>query len=263
MSGAAAEPTLLPSPELQFVDPNGVPYAGGTFALYVPGTTTPKDSWMDWGGTVLNANPIVLDSAGRCIVWGDGDYRCILEDADGNLIFDQNSTTLVSAAMVPVVSAPTLAAARDAMGITAAIQVETDRAVAMEQYLLSLINSPSSALAAEIARAEAAEAALQTAINAETARAMAAEAALGAASIPSFRLGTATTADSGYVTVTYSSPFSTGTSAVACQGIGDNLDAWFNVFSATASGFQCSSATPRQYTWIRGPATFYYIALGY
>jgi hypothetical protein len=262
MSGAAAEPTLLPSPELQFVDPNGVPYAGGSFFLYVPGTTTPKNSWMDWGGTVLNANPIVLDSAGRCIVWGDGDYRCILEDADGNLIFDQNSTTLVSAAMVPVVSAPTLAAARDAMGVTAAIQVETDRAIAMEQYLLSLINSPSSALAAEIARAEAAEAALQAAIDAETARAEAAEAALGA-DLPNMRVGYAETDSSGYVTVTYSTPFATNTTAIACQGIGDNLDCWFNVFSVSASGFQCSSATPRQYTWIRGPAFFYYMATGY
>ena len=39
-----SDPTLLPEPELQFIDANGNPYAGGTLALFEPGTTTPKAS---------------------------------------------------------------------------------------------------------------------------------------------------------------------------------------------------------------------------
>ena len=66
---------LLPSAELQFSDANGHPYAGGTLELLVPGTTTPKDTWTDPDGAALNTNPIVLDAAGRCIVYGDGAYR--------------------------------------------------------------------------------------------------------------------------------------------------------------------------------------------
>jgi hypothetical protein len=229
----------------------------------VPGTTAPKDSWQDWQGTVLNTNPIVLDAAGRCIVWGDGDYRCILNDADGNLIFDQISTTLVSAAMVPVVSAPTLQAARDAMGVTAAIQTETNRAVNEEQYILSLIDGNLRAdLTAETTRAEAAEANLQSEIDAEVARAKAAEAALGA-DLPGMRVGFGRTDSAGNATVTYTSPFANTTDGVVCNA---ETTAWINVkySSMTASGFQATSTSPLWGgNWYGGPMGFVYIAFGH
>jgi hypothetical protein len=175
IGGVVVRLALLNSPELQFIDANGEPYAGGTFATYVSGTTTPKDTWQDPGGTILNTNPIILDAAGRCIVWGDGLYRCVLHDADGNLVFDEPSTTLVSAAMVPVVSAPTIADAVELLGIQdlidAAVTGERARAEAAEAAL-------SAAIIAETSRAAAAEGALLAAINAETARAEAAEAAI-------------------------------------------------------------------------------------
>jgi hypothetical protein len=259
---AAGDPTLLPTPELQFIDANGNPYAGGTLALYVPGTTTPKTSWEDWQGTVANANPITLDAAGRCIVWGDGDYRCVLNDAAGNLIFDQNSTTLVSAVMVPVVSAPTLAAARAAMGITDAIQVETDRALAAEQAIVNglTIYAKEADLTAEVTRAEAAEATLQSNIDAEKARAMAAEAALGA-DLPGIRTGFGATDASGNATVTFSSPFPN-----SCDGIVANAgnDCWVNPGARTAAGFSCTTSSPLfGGNWIKGPMGFFYIAFGH
>jgi hypothetical protein len=260
MSGSA--PTILPTPELQFIDPNGVPYAGGTFALFVPGTTTPKDSWMDWQGTVLNTNPIVLDAAGRCIVWGDGDYRCILNDADGNLIFDQISTTLVSAAMVPVVSAPTLAAARQAMGITDAIQAETDRAIAAEQNLQNELSGYGTvtSLQAEVTRAEAAEAQLQANIDAEKARAEAAEAALGAA-LPTFQSGFAQTDSSGAVTVTFPTAFATACTAVVTTC---GQSTWANVTGISVSGFSITTTSPLfGGNWQKGPMGFYWIATGH
>src|SRR5574343_736926 len=56
---------LLIAPPLQFFDNNGDPLAGGKIYTYESGTTTPKLTYTDVGGTVSNANPIILDSAGR------------------------------------------------------------------------------------------------------------------------------------------------------------------------------------------------------
>ena len=80
---------ILPNAETQFSDANGAPYAGGKVYLYVPGTTTPKQSWQDQAQTTLNTNPITLDSAGRALIWGNGTYREILQDSLGNTIWDQ------------------------------------------------------------------------------------------------------------------------------------------------------------------------------
>lgn len=125
-----ADPIIPPEP--QFCDQNGVPYAGGTITTYVQGTSTPKSTWKDPGLSAMNTNPITLDAAGRCVMWGDGDYRLILRDIAGNLIWDQPATTIVSAAMAPVVDAPTLQDAMDAMGVTAALNAETNARVAAD-----------------------------------------------------------------------------------------------------------------------------------
>jgi hypothetical protein len=201
---------LLPSPELQFIDPNGHPYAGGTLQTLVPGTTTPKATWQDAGQTALNTNPITLDSAGRCICYGDGIYRCILQDAQGNLIFDQLSDTLVSAAMAPVVAAPTIAEAVRLLGINdllagyatlTALNTEISRAEAAEAALQTAIDN-------ETTRAEAAEAALQSALNAEIARAKAAEAALSPTGTQAtVRTGSVTTDAGGVAHIAFVPPF--------------------------------------------------------
>lgn len=84
-----APATLLPNAEQQFIDGNGVPYALGKVYHYIPTTSTFKNTWQDVGRTVLNTNPIDLDGAGRAIIYGSGQYRQVLEDVDGNLIWDQ------------------------------------------------------------------------------------------------------------------------------------------------------------------------------
>jgi hypothetical protein len=86
---------LLPSPELQFCDANGQPYAGGTVGTFTPGTMTQADTWLDSAGVSLNTNPIVLDAAGRCLIYTPlgQNYRMILRDVLGNLIWDQISIT--------------------------------------------------------------------------------------------------------------------------------------------------------------------------
>jgi hypothetical protein len=125
-------PILIPVP--QFCDADGKPLAGGSVATYVRGTSTPKTVWVDPDKTAAQSNPIVLDAAGRCTWYGDGEYRLILRDAAGNLIWDQDSTTIVSAAMAPVVAAPTIADAVHLLGLDDTISgAELSAAITAEQ----------------------------------------------------------------------------------------------------------------------------------
>ena len=115
---------LLPFPELQFFDNNGVPLAGGSIGTYVPGTLTPKTTWQDQNQVTANSNPIILDSAGRCIVFGSGQYRFQVFDSLSNLIYDQLSIaglpdSAISAAMLPVVGAATTATALSLLAVPA------------------------------------------------------------------------------------------------------------------------------------------------
>lgn len=61
------------------------PAAGGSLQFYAIGTTTPKNTFSDFGLTTPNLNPVTLDSAGRPNVplWLDGDYSVVLKDSSG------------------------------------------------------------------------------------------------------------------------------------------------------------------------------------
>jgi hypothetical protein len=61
----------------------------------MPSTTTPKDTYQDANQTIANSNPVILDSAGRAIIFGSGAYRQVVYDANGNLIWDQNTSEAV------------------------------------------------------------------------------------------------------------------------------------------------------------------------
>lgn len=82
----------LPLGKSQFLDANGRPLAGGKIYHYIPATTTPKDTWQDGAGTILNTNPVTLDAAGEAVILGTGSYRQILTDSLGNLQWDQVAT---------------------------------------------------------------------------------------------------------------------------------------------------------------------------
>lgn len=81
--------SILPNGKVSFFDANGKPLVGGLVYFYIPNTSTKKNTWQDQGLTILNTNPIVLDSRGEALIWGSGSYRQIVNDADGNLIWDQ------------------------------------------------------------------------------------------------------------------------------------------------------------------------------
>lgn len=86
---AEAATTLLPPGKMCLSDQNGAPLTGGTVNFYVPSTTTPKTTWRDPQQISANTNPVVLDSAGCAVVYGEGVYRQIVKDSLGNLVWDQ------------------------------------------------------------------------------------------------------------------------------------------------------------------------------
>lgn len=221
-------PEPLVPPEFQYCDANGAPLAGGTIDTFIPGTDTPADTWADMAGTALNTNPVVLDSAGRALIYGSGEYRFVLKDASGNLIYDQLTTSFISDAMKPVVQADSISDALDLLGVTDAIQVETDRAMAAEATLTTSGSTTDANLAAEIARAEAAEAALNLQLDGNT-----------------IQVGFTSTNTSGYAAVTFSrayagppavmlSPYLASAASVAMGA--ESTSAGFTAWASDASG---------------------------
>jgi hypothetical protein len=74
----------------QFFDNNGNPLAGGLIYTYAAGTTTPIATYTSSSGGTANANPIVLDSAGRtpAQIWltAGNSYKFVLQTSLGTLI---------------------------------------------------------------------------------------------------------------------------------------------------------------------------------
>lgn len=91
--------TLLPNGQQQFIDGNGNPVAGGRVFFYsnFPTCTVLKNTYQNEAGTVLNTNPVVLDSAGRATIFGVGAYCQVLKDANGNTIWTKYTSDTSSA----------------------------------------------------------------------------------------------------------------------------------------------------------------------
>lgn len=88
--------TLLPNGTQQFLNASGTPLAGGKVYMYVPSTTTFKNTWQDVAQNVLNTNPIILNAAGEAIIYGVGAYRQVVFDNLGNTIWDAQTQDLTS-----------------------------------------------------------------------------------------------------------------------------------------------------------------------
>lgn len=81
---------FVPPGRQQFLDPvTAAPLSFGKLYHYVPGSSTPKTTYVDQALTIANSNPITLDGAGECTVWGTGLYRQVLQRADGTPVWDQ------------------------------------------------------------------------------------------------------------------------------------------------------------------------------
>jgi hypothetical protein len=89
--------TVMPAPKFIGLDNNANPVSGGKLYTYVAGTTTPQPTYSDVNLTVANANPVVLDSAGRATVFLSGSsYKFVLTDANDVPIWTQDNVQAVA-----------------------------------------------------------------------------------------------------------------------------------------------------------------------
>lgn len=88
----------LASPYSYFADSNGAPLSGGLIYTYQAGTTTPQATYTTFDINVPNANPVVLDSAGRAQIWLSGSYKIVVKDSLGNTISTTDNITANSGA---------------------------------------------------------------------------------------------------------------------------------------------------------------------
>lgn len=75
----------LTAAKFRELDANGVPLSGGKLYTFAAGTTTPLATYADASGTVANANPVILDAAGRADVWLQPGllYKFVLQNSSG------------------------------------------------------------------------------------------------------------------------------------------------------------------------------------
>lgn len=82
---------LNPAPVLH--DVLGIdPAFNGSLTFYEIGTTDPKDTWSDHDMTILNENPVPLDSSARTDtqVWLNGEYTAVLRNAAGEVVWTRD-----------------------------------------------------------------------------------------------------------------------------------------------------------------------------
>lgn len=80
-------------PFLYFTDDDGNPLSGGKIYTYRAGTSQLKNTFTDSTENTPATNPIVLDSAGRAVVWISGSYKFVITDAFDNIIRTVDNVT--------------------------------------------------------------------------------------------------------------------------------------------------------------------------
>ena len=121
---------ILPPARTTFSNANGVPLAGGQIYFYIPNSSTFKNTWQDAGEVNLNTNPVVLDGAGSALIYGVGQYRQVVYDNLGNLIWDGITANAASGTgqifgTNSYVITPTLSPALPSSGLVASLPAGT------------------------------------------------------------------------------------------------------------------------------------------
>ncbi len=90
--------TLSPSPWFTGFSDAGVPLAAGLLYTYAAGTSTPATTYSDSALTTANANPIVLDAAGRATIYLSAtSYKFVLKTSAGVSVRSQDNISAVNA----------------------------------------------------------------------------------------------------------------------------------------------------------------------
>lgn len=84
----------------QMLDNSGAVLAGGKVYSYSAGTTTPLATYTDSVGGTANANPVILDSAGRANIWltEDTAYKLVVKTSADVTLFTVDQITSRGAA---------------------------------------------------------------------------------------------------------------------------------------------------------------------
>lgn len=121
----------MPSAEVQFVDANGAPLARGKLYTCAAGLScpgNPQATYTDSTASVQNANPIILDSAGRAQVWiGSLAYRLVLQDSSSVQQWTQDNvvdTTLYFINYVRTAGTATIISYTDPVGNVTTVAAE-------------------------------------------------------------------------------------------------------------------------------------------
>ena len=94
--------STMPATERQFLDDSGDPCASCKLYAFATGTSTPQDTFSEVTNTTANAHPVVLDSAGRAVIFlSDTVYDFRLDSAADVTIWTRTAVDAVHGVINP------------------------------------------------------------------------------------------------------------------------------------------------------------------
>lgn len=83
---------LAPLIKSVFWDSNGNPLSSGKVFTYLAGTSTSATTYSDYEGSILNANPIILDARGQANIFLDTNisYKIVVKDSADAVQYQQD-----------------------------------------------------------------------------------------------------------------------------------------------------------------------------
>jgi microcystin-dependent protein len=79
------------NPKFQIFDLNGDPLSGGLVYTYDTGTTNAKTTYSDRALTTPNANPVVLDTRGECVIYCSGTIKIVVKTSAGATVWTMDN----------------------------------------------------------------------------------------------------------------------------------------------------------------------------
>ena len=120
--------SLFTDGRFQGLDSSGNPLSAGLLYSYAAGTLTALPTYTTQSGGVANANPVVLDSAGRASVWlGASSYRMVLKTSAGTTVWDTDNIS-------PAESDTTIFTASGAGAVPRTTQDKLNEMVSVKDY---------------------------------------------------------------------------------------------------------------------------------
>ena len=91
-----AQGTLVPWPKFTGFSDAGAILAGGLVDTFAAGTSTPLATYSDVGLTTPNANPVVLDAAGRATIYlSSASYKFVVKTSASVTVYSQDNIAAV------------------------------------------------------------------------------------------------------------------------------------------------------------------------